>query len=109
MSFLTKIELKNKIVYCEELKVKHLKTIYKCLLGDEIDPDSLLVNLKFILEKLTKLSIQEIDFVDFFIILIHLRCSSIGSIINIQITENTTLELNLYKIIDELLKIDKET
>jgi hypothetical protein len=108
VSFLTKIELKDRTVYCKELKVKHLKTIYKCLLGDSIDSDSLLINLNEILKSLTAISIQEMDFVDFFILLIHLRCSSIGSIINIQISENTNLELNLYKFIEKLDSIPKD-
>jgi len=108
VSFLTKIELKDRAVFCEELKVKHLKTIYKCLLGDTIDPDILFINLNEIFKSLTKISIQEIDFVDFFILLIHLRCSSIGSVINIQISENTNLELNLYKLLERLNGISKE-
>lgn len=108
MSFVTKIQLKDKIVYCEELKVKHLKTIYKCLLGEEIDAESLLFNLDNIFKTITEIETKKLSFIDFFIILINLRCSSIGNIINIQISENTNLELNLFKFIEELSKIEIE-
>ena len=110
MAFYSQIQLSDKkIISCKELKVKHLKIIYKCLLGEEIDPDLLFFNLNKILKKITKnTDIESLHFVDFFILLLELRCSSMGDIVTLQANENTTLEINLYKIIDELKSISIE-
>lgn len=107
MAFYSQIQLsENKIIFCKELKVKHLKIIYKCLLGDEIDSHLLFFNLNKILKKITKnIDVESIHFIDFFILLLELRCSSMGNIITLQLSEDTTLEINLYKIIEELKNI----
>ena len=58
MSFYSKITLTNNSkYYLQELKVKHLKTIFKCLLGDEPDVDVLFFNLNAILKELISLDV----------------------------------------------------
>lgn len=107
MPFFTKVNLRNnQSLFCEELKVKHLKSIYKCLLGDEPDTELLFYNLHNIIKSLTRSDLNEIDFLDYFILLIEIRCSCIGSVINIQISENTNFEINLYKFIETLKNIN---
>ena len=104
MSFLSKIELiDNSLLYFDELKVKHLKTICKSLLGDDPDPEILFLNLNNIISCLTNLDFKKINFIDYFIILINLRCINIGSKIIIQLSENTTGEINLLEI-EKILK-----
>lgn len=107
MPFFTKVNLRNnQSLFCEELKVKHLKSIYKCLLGEEPDTELLFFNLHNIIKSLTHNNLNEIDFLDYFILLIEIRCSCIGSIINVQISENTNFEINLYKFIETLKNIN---
>lgn len=104
MSFLTKIELlNNSSLYIDELKVKQLKTICKCLLGDDPDPETLFLNLDRIISSLIECDLKKINFIDYFIILINLRCSSVGSRISLQLTENTTGEINLSEV-EKILK-----
>lgn len=98
----SKINLQSDFVFCKELKVKHLKVIYKCLLGD--DSEFLFYNLNIILNDLTSKEIDNINFLDYFILLMNIRCLSIGNIINVQISEDTSLEINFNKIIDYLIK-----
>jgi hypothetical protein len=102
VSLFSKINLQSDFVFCKELKVKHLKVIYKCLLGD--DSEFLFYNLNIILNDLTSKEIDNINFLDYFILLMNIRCLSIGNIINVQISEDTSLEINFNKIIDYLIK-----
>ncbi len=110
MSLQSFVELtENKTISFKELKVKHLKTIYKCLLGDEIDNVLLFNNLNNILKKLTGRKVEDLNFIDFFILLIEIRCSSISDTITLQISENTTFDLNLNRVLQEIKKIDLNT
>lgn len=109
MSLHSYVELsENKIISYKELKVKHIKIIYKCLLGDDIDNILLFNNLNNILKKLTKENVKDFSFIDFFILLIHIRCSSISDIITLQVSEDTTFDLNLNKVLEEIKKINLE-
>jgi hypothetical protein len=103
VNFSSKTQLSNQnLIYFNELKVKHLKTIYKCLLGEEIDKDILFYNLSNILNELTKEEVSNLNFVDYFILLLEIRILSIGNSIKIQIQENTTLEVNLMEVLNSL-------
>lgn len=110
MSLHSFIELTDKkIISYKELKVKHLKIIYKCLLGDEIDNILLFNNLNNILKKLTSENVENFSFIDFFILLIQVRCSSISDIITLQISEDTTFDLNLNRVLEEIKKINLQS
>lgn len=108
-NFVNVISINNQNIYCQELKVKHLKTIYKCLIGD--DPDSKIVfyNLNLIISAITSLQIEEIeklDFISYFLLLFEIRCMSSGNIIFAELTDNQTkVEFNIIKFIDELNSI----
>jgi len=106
--FVNKVILSNKTLSFKELKVKHLKVIYKSVIGENIDPENIFNNLSIILSHITDLSIDEINdlnFLDYFILLFEIRCNSIGSIIFTETPEkaNTKIEINIYKFI-EILK-----
>ena len=46
MVFKTALHIDKSDIYYSELKIKHLKILFKCLLGDEdIDKDVLIFNL----------------------------------------------------------------
>jgi len=107
VSFFSKIEVLNgSCIYVNELKVKDLKTICKCLLGDDPEPEMLFLNLYKIISSLTDSDLKKLNFIDYFIILINLRCFSVGSKINLQISENTTSEINLIETEKILKKIN---
>lgn len=107
MSFFSKIEVLNgSCIYVNELKVKDLKTICKCLLGDDPEPEMLFLNLYKIISSLTDSDLKKLNFIDYFIILINLRCFSVGSKINLQISENTISEINLIETEKILKKIN---
>jgi len=110
MDYYSKCVFKNSHeFFFKELKVKHLKTLYKCLLGDEIDADVLIFNLNFILNEISKNPTHEIDFLDYFILLLEIRMLSIGNKLTLQLKENTTLEINLEQFINILKNIDTDS
>jgi len=112
-NFTSKIILSGKNVFYNELQVKHLKTIYKSLLGDNLSPDIIFTNLNNILIEITSLSEKEIiklSFLDYFLLLIEIRCTSIGNLIYIeaQDKQNTKIEINLNKFTDILTTFKSE-
>jgi len=105
--FTTKIDLLHRSVFIKELKVKHFKILLKVLIGDEPDIDNVYTNLTNVLTDTTSLTVTEIDnlsIIDYLLLIINLRCISIGSTIQLEITDtkNTKLSLNLYRIIETL-------
>jgi hypothetical protein len=107
VSFFSKITfIDQSQLYVEELKVKHLKSIFKSLLGDDPDTDVLFFNLNNILKELTKTDPTKLNFIDYFIALINIRCFAIGSKVSVQISDNTTGEIDLFQIVDFLQKIN---
>jgi hypothetical protein len=106
--FVNNIVINNKNTLYKELKVKHLKVIYKCLLGDEPDPFIVQNNINNILSNITSLTlpdIEDLNFVDYFLLLFELRCTSIGNIISAELpdTSNYKLQINIYKFTETLL------
>ena len=103
-NFVSNFSLSEKNILYSELKVKHLKNIYKCLVGETANPETVFTNLNNILQKITSLNKTDLDnlsFLDYFLLLFEIRCSSIGNLIYIQPhdNENTKIEINIYKLI----------
>jgi len=111
IDFTNKIILDNQDVYFKELKVKHLKIIYKLLIADEPDAEITFYNFNKLLCSLTSLKLEEIkklNFINYFLLLIKIRVVSAGGIIFAQLQEsNTKIEFNLNKIVDQLEKLNK--
>lgn len=110
-SFTSEIILGDETLYFKELKVKHLKTIYKCLLGDDINPNIIFTNLTPILAYLTGTTctkINQLSFIDYFKLLFEIRCNSIGNLIFVELPElyNTKIEININKFIEILNEIN---
>ena len=94
----------NNILY-KELRVKHLKVIYKTLLGDMPDPKIVFTNFNNILKEVTFLTedeIFELNFIEYFLLLTELRITSIGDTIFGQLENNTTVDFNLNRIKSQL-------
>jgi hypothetical protein len=111
--FVNSVIINEESIFYKELKVKHLKVIYKCLFGDDPDVKIVNENLNNILCELTSLAsnkIEALDFVDYFLLLFELRCTSIGNIISAELPEDPSykLQINIYKFI-EVLKNIKQT
>lgn len=109
--FISQIYLDENPYYFKELKVKHLKIIYKCLLGDDLEPRSVFANITPILAHLTNNdtnSINQLSFINYFKLLFEIRCNSIGNLIFVELTDaiNTKVEINIYKFIEILNEID---
>jgi len=105
--FTTKIQLQSQDVYIRELKVKHLKILLKTLVGDTPDLENVFNNLVTVLTQITTLNNQELkklSVIDFLTLVLHIRCLSIGSSIQLEIKDkkNTNFNLNLLKVIDTL-------
>jgi hypothetical protein len=97
-SFVSKVKISNKTLYCKELRVKQHKVILKSLLGDAPDYESAFYNISNILAELTDLKIDEIhqlNIIDFFLLLFEVRSLSIGSSIAAETTGEKVIKLKL--------------
>jgi hypothetical protein len=99
-------------VFYKELKVKHLKVIYKTLLGDTPDPEIAFYNFNKIINYLTNLTdkkINNFNFIEYFLLLLEFRITSIGNIVFAQLQDGSTkIEFNLTKIKEQLIKINNK-
>jgi hypothetical protein len=105
--FTTKINLIDEDVFVSEFKVKHFKTLLKTLLGDTPDTENIFANLVVILSEITSLSVSELkslSILNFLLLLLYIRCLSIGSTIQLEIKDkkNTKVTLDLTRVIDTL-------
>jgi len=105
MKFINKCTLSDREIFYKELQIKYIKTIYKSLIGEDIDPEILLSNLNNVLKKISTLSLQEINslnFLDYFTLLFNICITSTGNIIFAQLNneDNTTVEINIYKFLE---------
>jgi hypothetical protein len=110
-SFLSKLVLTDKTVHFNELKVKHYKTILKSILGDDIDYEIAITNINNIIKCISDLTINEIrelNFLDYFLLLFEIRCTSISSFIVAETTDDvaTKIDINVLKFIEHVKKID---
>lgn len=106
-TFICTAQINKKQFNYTELKVKHLKTLYKCLISDNPAPETLLLNLNNICKKITNLSKKEINslnFIDYFLFLLELRCTSIGNTVFAEFSniQNTKIEINLINFINKI-------
>lgn len=109
--FTTEISLQGKNIFIKELKVKHFKILLKSLLGDNPNPENALLNIFSILEDITSLSkneLKDLSIIDFLILIVYIRCISIGSSIQLEVKDdkNTKITLNLNKVINTLEQIN---
>lgn len=113
-SFVSFSNIFGKEIQIKELLLKDYKTILKVLLGDNPNIENLFKNIDIILEKYSNLNIyeiEELDFIDYLIILAEIRNISFSGILKLQIEDDgkkVTLNLNLYDIIETFYSIKKD-
>jgi hypothetical protein len=114
MSFINTVIINGNTISYKEIKIKHLKTIYKCLIGETPDPAIIFLNIDNIIKKNSSLSQDEINnlsFIDYFLLLLEFRCVSIGGTIFVELIneQNTKAEIDVYKIIDILKTVNAQS
>jgi hypothetical protein len=100
--------LQDKRVIYKELKLKDYRNLVKSFLGDEIDPETVFVNTDSILQLTTELTSNEINnlnFVDYILLLLHIRSTSIGNHINLYTETNENKQLKIELFINNLIDI----
>jgi hypothetical protein len=106
VEFINKTIINDQTIFYKELKVKHLKIIYKTLFGDDPDPETVFTNFNNILTDITNLSqenLQKLNFLDYFLLLLDIRSISIGNVIFARAQENNLkIEINISKIKDQI-------
>lgn len=108
-SFIGKASTIDKDFYFKELKIKHLKVIYKSLIGEDLQPEIIFYNLNLILNDLIEdKSFHDVSYLSYFILLFELRSNSIGNIIFTQPNENsnTKIEINISKFVNIIREIN---
>ena len=106
--YFSKVPYFNKGVYCSEISLKEYKVILKSLLTQNLS-DTFLVNINKLLRKNTTLSLDEINnlnFVEYFIILVFIRVISMGGELKLVFThenKKTGVTLNLNNTIKNFI------
>lgn len=113
MGFLYKAELSNQKVTYKELKIAQHKQILKCFVGEKIAPDILIDNLNSVILENTFLSekdINELSYIDYFLLVLYMRYTSIGDLIFAEINtgQKTKLEISISKVIDTFNEFIKQ-
>lgn len=111
MSFSYKATLTDREIFYKELKVYQHKKLLKCFIGDKIQPDILIKNLNDIVLENTDLSeqqIQELNFIDYFLLVLYIRYTSIGDLIFAEINtdKKIKLEISIGKLINEFYQFN---
>ena len=111
VDFINTTSISNINIDYKELKVKHLKVIYKTLIGETPEPSNVFNNFNNILCSVTNLSktnILELSIIEYFLLLFTIRCTSIGDTIFAELTDtkNTKIEININKLITLLQDIN---
>lgn len=103
--FATKINLTNSQVYIKELKLKHFKTLLKTLLSDDNLNDTYYNLTNILIEITNKKDIEQLSVIDYLLVILYVRCVSIGNTIQLEIDgdQNKIININLYKIIELLI------
>jgi hypothetical protein len=113
INFIKKITLFNEDVVIKEYTLKEYKTLLKKLLSIKKSPLETFNFLKDFLVEKTNLEtnkINSLDFIDFFLLLFHIRCTSSANIIKAETVVNekkVNLKLNINDFILFLSSIDK--
>ena len=106
------IEIFKKQIKITELTVKELKVILKYLLSIKTAYSIVLdAFTELFLQKtdLTREDIEKFNFIEFFLLMFHLKCTGSSSIIKVQTTlndKNVSFDLNVKTLIERLNTID---
>jgi hypothetical protein len=110
--YISKVPFIEKDIYCYELPVRLYKVILKALLSDTFDLE-VLNNLNNVISKITNLTLDEVNnlnFVEYFILLIYIRAINVSGYLplimsNKDSDKKTNLSVNLYNTLESLSKL----
>jgi hypothetical protein len=106
-SYVFTSRLKNKIIQIQELTYKQYRTFSKCFINDELDCLTVFANIDNLLianTNLTQTEIDNLDFIDYFLLLLDIRINSIGDTVTLNYTSNSKeikLSLDLNYILND--------
>lgn len=107
------IKILDHSICLKEITYKQFRILAKCFLGEELNYNTIFTNINNILLKSTSLSKQDINnltFVNYFLLLFYLRAISIGDSIVLNYEKNNKsikLELSIENIIEDLNTINQ--
>ena len=113
-SYVNRIEVFGKDVQIKELLLKDYRTILKCLFGDTPNVKNLFENIDIIMEKYSSLNlyeIEELDFIDYLIILAKIRNISLSGVLKLRMEDDgkiATLNLSLSDVIQTFYDIKRD-
>lgn len=112
LQFKTNATVLDKPVKIAEFTVKEYKTILKSLISVEHTPEIFIDTINELFSckiDINNIDIQQLSFIEFFILLIRLKCVSSSHVIGIQVEINnkkTNINLNLIEIVDYINALD---
>jgi hypothetical protein len=107
-NYILSLNIFNQNIQIQELTYKQYRIFSKCFLGDELDTNTIFINLNNLLLKNTTLSQQDLNnlsYIDYFLILLYLRAVSIGDTITLNYQKNDKaikLQLGIEGLINDL-------
>jgi hypothetical protein len=108
LQFKTNIAVFGEKVKIAEFTLKEYKTVLKSLISIEHSPEIFIDTVQELISLKTNISskeLQQLSFINFFVLLMHLKCTSSSSIIEIQTEINnkkTNIHLNIVDFIEYL-------
>jgi len=100
------IKLGNRIVEYQELNLKQYRNLLKCLLGDEIVPEHIILNTNKLLLEITDLqNLNELSYIEYILLLIQIRLISIGDVVFLNLIEDEKqykAELSLSRVVENV-------
>lgn len=105
-NFLCTANLLQKTITYKELKFSQYRQLLKCFLGEEIDSKLIFSNTDNVIAELTNLSQSEIDnlnFLDYCLLLFYIRLTSIGSAVYLYIDDPKFKQLKITLSIDKII------
>lgn len=105
-NLISRATLLQKEIEFKELTLSQYRQLLKCFIGDEIDSKFIFLNTNSILQTLTNLTKKEIDelnFVDYFLLLFNIRQISIGDVVSLYIFDNEQKQVKAELLVQNLI------
>lgn len=108
LNYIIPVKIAEHYIELKEITYKQFRILAKCFLGDELNYNTIFTNINNLLIECTSLNKKNIDnlaFIDYFLLLFYLRAISIGDTITLNYekdNKNIKLELSLENIINDI-------
>jgi hypothetical protein len=106
--YILNLDLLDQNIQIQELTYKQYRIFSKCFLGDELDINTIFLNLNNVLLKnttLTQYNIDNLSYICYFLILLYIRAISIGDTVTLNYQKDdkaAKLHLNISNLINDL-------